>query len=254
VDQTNDDMGKGTEFVSYWDSHSRCRLSPYLVRAYKIPFLRSLVLKVVRRLEGGRFFSQTLRDILLVHHGVRVGPYSYGGCVIPGYLPRGTQVGNYSSVSSFMRIYRRNHPFDRISTHPMFFNKGVGLLNEDSIAGIESNPLLIGHDVWIGHETVITPKCRVIGDGCVIGAGAIVTRDVEPFTIVGGNPAKLIRRRFSEDVEKALRESEWWLQPISRLQAHLSHFVQTASFENVDGLRKALQQEAQKSTAEPALP
>lgn len=220
-------------YAAYWDAHSRCKYSELLIRAYAWRPLRGRVLAWAKKLEGGQFFSQTLREILLRYHGVEVGRYSYGGCLVPGYLPRGTKVGNYSSVSSFMRVYRRNHPTDRLSQHPFFYNREMGLLKQDSIDSVQDNPLTIGHDVWIGHQTVITPRCRVIGDGSIVGAGSVVTRDVEPFTIVGGNPAKVIRRRFPEAVEAAVRESQWWLRPISELVLHGTALVMPVTPEAV---------------------
>ena len=219
----------GLESVLYRDAHNRCRYADTLCRIYSVKLLRPVVLRLTKRLEGGPFFSRTLRDILLRYHAVEVGPYSYGGCLVPGYLPRGSRVGNYSSVSSYMRVYRRNHPDNRISQHPFFYNRHLGLLSRDSIVDIEANPLNIGHDVWIGHQTVITPNCRVIGDGAIIGAGAVVSRDVEPFTVVAGNPARVLRKRFTEDVEIAVRASQWWQLPLSRLVRHLPAFLEPAN-------------------------
>lgn len=225
-------------FAASRDAASRCRFSGALMKAYRIGRLRRYVLRLAKELEGGEFFSLTLRDILLKYHRVEVGRYTYGGCLTPGYLPAGSRVGNYSSVSSYMRIYRRNHPTDRLSQHPLFFNKLVGMLKQDSIEAVEDNPLMIGHDVWIGHQTVITPNCRKIGDGAIVGAGSVVTRDVEPFSIVAGNPAKFIKKRFSEDVEEAIRKSEWWLQPISELAKYESAFLGPATAQSLEQLIK----------------
>jgi acetyltransferase-like isoleucine patch superfamily enzyme len=160
-----------------------------------------------------------------MYHGVEVGMYTRGSALIPGYLPPGTRVGNYAGVSYFVRVYRRNHPFDRLSQHPFFFNACTGLLDSDSIDSVESNPLTIGHDAYVGEYAFILPRCTRIGDGAVVGAGAVVTKDVEPFTIVAGNPAQPIRRRFSPDVEEAVRESQWWLRPLHDLVDHLDVFL-----------------------------
>jgi len=73
----------------------------------------------------------------------------------------------------------------------------------------KASDTIVGNDVWIGSEAIIMPGVR-IGDGAVIGSRALVTKDVEPYAIVGGNPAKLIRKRFcDEDIEKLL-EMQWW--------------------------------------------
>lgn len=80
---------------------------------------------------------------------------------------------------------------------------------------------MIGSDVWIGYEAVILAGVT-IGDGAVIGARAVVTKDVPPYTIVGGVPAKSIRKRFSDDIITALLELRWWDWPEERIAAHLN--------------------------------
>ena len=77
---------------------------------------------------------------------------------------------------------------------------------------------IIGNDVWIGQRVVVKSGCR-IGDGAVVGAGAVVTKDVPPYAIVGGVPAKVIRMRFSEDIIERLKEIKWWDYSDDRLKA-----------------------------------
>jgi acetyltransferase-like isoleucine patch superfamily enzyme len=98
-------------------------------------------------------------------------------------------VGRFCSIAEGLKIYRGNYPVKRISTHPLFFNSRIGLIEKNSIYRIEDNPLIIENDVWIGANVAILPGCQVIGDGSVIGAGSVVTMDIEPFTIVAGAPA-----------------------------------------------------------------
>jgi hypothetical protein len=159
--------------------------------------------------------------------------YTYGECLKPRLLPEGTQIGNYCSIANDFLVLRHNHPTDRISQHPFFSNKSFGLLDRDNIKGSTDNPLAIGHDVWIGARVIVLAKCRRIGDGAVIGAGSVVTRDVEPFTIVAGNPARVLRPRFPEDMANRIAESKWWLRPLSELVENLPAFVHPASLESV---------------------
>lgn len=217
------------EWACHQEAKARSPFSARLIAAYKIRPLRRGILSLACRLEGGHYFSATLRDILRIYHGVEVGQYSYGGCLEPGYLPPGTRVGNYCSISSIMLVYRRNHPPHRLSQHPFFFNHEAGLLEADSIEAVEQNPLTIGHDVWIGHQVVILPNCRTIGDGAIIGAGSIVTKDVEPFTIVAGNPARVIGQRFPEKIRDQIIESRWWMLPLPELVDCLDVFLEPAT-------------------------
>ena len=90
---------------------------------------------------------------------------------------------------------------------------------------------MIGNDVWIGYETVILSGVT-IGDGAIIGSRAVVTKDVPPYTIVGGVPAKTIRKRFSDDDIEALQKMKWWDWPIEQIQAHISE-IQTGKMEEL---------------------
>ncbi len=83
--------------------------------------------------------------------------------------------------------------------------------------------MTIGHDVWIGHSAIVLPGVT-IGTGAAIGAGAVVTKDVAPFTVVAGVPAKVIRRRVSEETEAALMRIQWWNWSREQLKKTLGDF------------------------------
>jgi virginiamycin A acetyltransferase len=171
-------------------------------------------------------WSTTYRELMRSHYGVSIGIHSYGPCLLPGHLPAGTRVGNYCSLAGGLQVFRRNHPVDRISQHPFFFNAAVGLLDRDTIPAVEDNPLTIGHDVWIGQNVLIAPGCRSIGHGAVVASGAVVTADVAACALVGGVPAKLIRWRLSEELRAAWLRSEWWLKPVSELAEQVDTFTE----------------------------
>lgn len=190
--------------------------SSLLFRLYRVHRLRSDIIRVLKKREGGEFFSQTLRDLFAHYHDVHIGRYTYG-CFVPESLPPGTVVGNYCSVASRLTVLRRNHPYARLSQHPFFYNRDLGLVEADTIEHPRSNPLVIGHDVWVGEGTVVLPGCQRIGDGAIIGAGTILTRDVEPFSIVGGNPGRKIRDRYSDELRAELEALEWWKMSITEL-------------------------------------
>jgi acetyltransferase-like isoleucine patch superfamily enzyme len=174
--------------------------------------------RVAMRLEGGGFRSATARDLLRRRYGVEVGAYSYGACLRPGAFPPGVTVGRYVSMANEVAVFRRNHPVERLSMHPFFYSAKVGPLGHDTI---DAEPLEIGHDAWLGHQSVILPGCRRIGIGSVVGAGAIVTADVPDFAIVTGNPAQVRRRRFPDEVCDAVLESRWWERPVEDLLVDL---------------------------------
>lgn len=78
------------------------------------------------------------------------------------------------------------------------------------VKDVERHTLEIGHDVWIGHGATIVSSCHHIGNGAVVAAGTVVTKDVPPYAIAGGVPAKILRYRFDEDVQVKLEASKWW--------------------------------------------
>lgn len=169
---------------------------------------RRLLLRVLRRLEGGEMRSVTLRSIMSRYHGIGIGAHSYG-CFDPVRFPPGTRIGRYVSVGPGVEVYRRNHPLDRLSLHPYFYNPSCGAANS---ADVPTAKLEIDADAWIGARALILPGCRRIGRGAVIAAGAVVTRDVPDYAVVGGNPARLIRYRLAPGAIEAAERSQWWLQ------------------------------------------
>ena len=120
---------------------------------------------------------------------------------------RKTSRRTYRSIASGVRIFRANHPSGRFTTHPILYNPAMGYVAKDML---ERPPLEIGHDVWIGANAIILPGVSRIGNGAVIGAGSVVTKDVGPYEIVAGNPARAIRMRFDERQIAALESSRWW--------------------------------------------
>lgn len=206
-------------------------MSGLLFRLYavKSETVRRLVRGTVCRLERGEMHSITLRRIFSEYHDVRIGLYSYGGCFCREALPPGSTVGRYCSCSSF-RAFGRNHPLTCLSTHPFFYNARLGVVTNDNIP-YES--LSIGNDVWIGYGAIILPSVRRIGNGAVIGAGSVVSKNVPAYAVVAGNPATIVKYRFSARTRKLVEQSRWWEQTIDELRCHLALFRQEINEFNV---------------------
>lgn len=107
-----------------------------------------------------------------------------------------------------------NHPVEAITTHPALYERAFGVVDHDLHS---ETPLVIEDDVWIGHNAIILPGCKHIGRGAIIGASAVVTRDVPAYAVVAGNPARLLRNRFPADVAAAIEASQWWKLDIGEL-------------------------------------
>lgn len=194
-----------------------------LLRLWRYRRLRNLCSKLLYRMEGPPMVSATHRAILQHYLDVEVGLHSYGDILGFGRLPRGTRVGAWCSVGQELIVRRRDHPAERLTQHPYFYNHKLGFLEKDSIQSDTDNPLTIGNDVWIGDRVTILSGCKSIGNGAIVAAGAVVTKDVPPYTIVGGVPAKPLKMRFDEATIAHLEASKWWRLPLRQLleQKHL---------------------------------
>ncbi len=190
--------------------------------------IANIIFKFLRRLEGGPCHTASVRELLARDFHVEIGAYSYGDCLIAGAFPPKVIVGRWVSVGPGVRVYNQNHPLDHLSMHPYFYEPSMGVVKENFMP---RHTLVIGHDSWLGYNAVITPGCRRIGIGAVVGAGAIVTKDVDDYAIVGGNPAKLIRYRFPEEVRKTLLASKWWERSISDIRKYADDMIKPVDAE-----------------------
>lgn len=152
--------------------------------------------------------SLWLRKRMASKHDIHVGLYSYG-CFDLRRVPSGTVIGRYCSFSRTCTILNANHGISFLSLHPYFYNPKLGLVSNDLA---ERKSCIIEDDVWIGHNATILAGCTHIGRGAIIGAGAVVTKDVPPYSIVTGCPAKVSRYRFTSDQIRQIEESQWWMR------------------------------------------
>ncbi|CAN7486946.1 chloramphenicol acetyltransferase [Bosea sp. LjRoot9] len=138
-----------------------------------------------------------------------------------------TTIGKFCSIAAMTRINPGNHPMQRASQSHFTYRASAYFDDAEDDAAFfawrRSTPVTIGHDVWIGHGAIILPG-RSIGTGAVVAGGAIVTKDVAPYTIVGGNPARPIRRRFPEPIAERLLALAWWDWEHARLRTALADF------------------------------
>lgn len=142
------------------------------------------------------------------------------------------EIGSFCSISNRVIIGGGMHPVDWVSTSPAFY-EGRDSIKVKFSEHKRDNPKItkIGHDVWIG-ENVLIKQGVSIGTGAVIGMGSVVTKDVEPYSIVGGCPARKIRDRFDKSVSQELLKSKWWKFSDDRLKLLGSHFSSPADFLN----------------------
>lgn len=136
-------------------------------------------------------------------------------------------IGKFASIASHVRINPGNHPMDRASQSHFTYRASRYFPGEPDEAAFfdwrRAHAVTIGHDVWIGHGAVVLAG-RSIGTGAVVAAGAIVTKDVPPYAIVAGNPARIVRARFPQVVADGMLALAWWDWDHARLRAALADF------------------------------
>ena len=147
----------------------------------------------------------SIADTVIVSSDVSIGKYSY---VNPHSTLENCTVGNYCSISAGVNICPGEHDLYAISTHPLFARDEMP----------KRAPVVIGHDVLISLNAVILKGVH-IGNGAVIGAGAVVTKDIEPYEIVGGVPAKHIGWRFEPETRERIEQSKWWEKEPAEIRA-----------------------------------
>lgn len=155
---------------------------------------------------------------------VELGDYAY---VVNDSDIAYSTIGRFTSIAAMVRINPGNHPMERASQAHFTYRASAYFDDAEDEAGFfdgrRTQGVAIGHDVWIGHGAIILPGRRV-GDGAVVAAGAVVTRDVAPYTIVAGVPARPIRDRFTPAIAARLQALRWWDWDHARLRAALDDF------------------------------
>src|ERR1700750_176267 len=173
----------------------------------------------------GAYCEVGARTILL---DVEMGDYSY---VVNDAQMTYTTIGKFCSIAAITRINPGNHPMHRATQAHFTYRASSYFPGEaddaEFFAWRRSHRVHIGHDVWIGHGAIVLPG-RSIGTGAVVAAGAIVTKDVPAYTIIVGNPARIVRRRFSEDIAGRLARLAWWDWDHDKLREALPDFRRLA--------------------------
>ncbi|WP_443972129.1 type B chloramphenicol O-acetyltransferase [Sphingobium sp. CR28] len=170
-------------------------------------------------------FKGITLDRLVTNPNIQVGRYSYysgyyhghgfDDCarfLLPGEDADKLIIGSFCSIGSgaaFIMAGNQGHRSDWISTFPFFWMPEVPAFARAENGYRPAGDTIVGNDVWIGSEAMVMPGVK-IGDGAIIGTRSVVTKDIAPYTIVGGNPAQVIRKRFTDDDIARLLELSWW--------------------------------------------
>lgn len=141
---------------------------------------------------------------------------------------QGTKIGSFCALSWNLKIGGDDHDYHMLSTHPFWHNVSWGIAEDKEYSDFYhekeyEEPCVIGNDVWIAAGVSICRNVH-IGNGCVIGAGAVITKDIEPYSVVVGVPGKVIKKRFSDNIIERLERAQWWNLPINVIHDNLTLF------------------------------
>jgi len=191
---------------NYLDIKNKRLAAKIVVRAFRnLPSTNSVMLSVSRNIE----IEPNCQYLKKMNCLVSMGSFSYTNSP----LPDGMRVGRYCSIGPNLIVFGAEHFPSWISTSPSFYNKNYfdkTVLPESVSHTVRSHvDINIGHDVWVGSNVAIKNKCK-IGNGVIIASNSVVTKDVDDFCIVGGNPAKFIKHRFDNNIIKLINVLNWW--------------------------------------------
>ncbi len=163
------------------------------------------------------------KNLKILSNGLYIGKNTYiGACDF---------IGKYTSISYDVKVGLVAHPTNYLSTSPLFYSKRRGLIENNIFNEIPNGCTKIGNDVLISANVTILAGVK-IGDGAIIGAGAFVNKDIPPYSIAAGIPAKIIKYRFSEEIKNELLKSKWWDLPIDILLKKKDLFNNVPEFLN----------------------
>lgn len=192
----------------------------------------TLLSKILKKLRFSAIRNSIIDSTSKVESGsnlvnVTIGKYSFCGydCDIIN-----TRIGSFCSIANNVVIGGAMHPISWVSTSPVFYY-GRDSINKkfSTHRRPEDLPTVIGNDVWIGEGVKIKQGVS-IGTGAVVGMGSVVTKDIPPYAIVAGNPARIIRMRFDDDVVESLLSAQWWNMPESKLSQLAKYITDPRKF------------------------
>jgi len=188
--------------------------------------------KFCKKIRGSAIINSTIHKTSKVEAGSNIVNSSFGRYSFCGYdcTIVNCDIGAFCSIASNVVIGEFNHPMDWVSMSPVFYAGRDSVKKKFSNHCVDKNKrTVIGNDVWIGERALIKEGVT-IGNGAVIGMGSVVTKDVEKYTIVAGNPSRVIRKRFDDHTIAKLSQIKWWEYSGQQLSQYAPYVTNPSDF------------------------
>ena len=193
------------------------------------PLVRRPLFRLIRAADNPA--DSHTRALMKRAYGTSIGRLTHGAYEIDGRVAPGTTIGAFCSIADGVRIGGSQHPTGFVSTHGFLYlaNRGIVAADRLDIRDPLNRPVVIEDDVWIGANAIVMPGVTV-HRGAVVGAGAVVLRDVDPYTVVVGVPARAVRMRLPEDQAAALAAIPWAEWDDDTIRDRLEDFYDVEAF------------------------
>ena len=174
-------------------------------------------------------------------YNTKFGRHSYTG---QDTVVMHAEIGNFCSISWNVTIGPADHRYDRLTTHSFLYNNADDLRPDGQEAAYNRfiPSCSVGNDVWMGTGVTVLRNVK-IGNGAVVAAGAVVTKDVPPYAIVAGIPARIIKYRFSEEIIQKLQDMQWWVWDDETIRNNYMYFTRDVSLDMLEKLEKRIKNE-----------
>jgi virginiamycin A acetyltransferase len=143
------------------------------------------------------------------------------------------KIGKFVSISWNVTVGAIQHKIKNLTTHAFPYSSAFNIVDNNKFENIRT---IIGHDVWIGTGAIIMSGVN-IGNGSIIGAGSIVTKDIEPYSVVAGNPTKLLYKRFSQEIIVEIEKIKWWNWDKEKIQNYIQYFKQPLTMDIINKIK-----------------
>jgi acetyltransferase-like isoleucine patch superfamily enzyme len=188
--------------------------------------------KILKKIRGSAILNSSIDKTSKIESGSHIVNSKFDRHSYCGYNCEiiNAEIGSFCSIANNVVIGGSQHPIEWVSTSPVFLSGRDSVKKKYSKHQFNNNiKTRIGHDVWIGESALIKQGVNV-GIGAVIGMGSVVTKDVDPYCIVGGSPAKIIRKRFEDRIITELLEICWWGFDDHKLKEFAPYFNNPVKF------------------------